>query len=195
MLDAAVSVLVTRLDAHLRQRFGSPDSMVVQSMLTDGEGKPVAETRNRLALFVTNISQDTIPRKGAIPHVSAAGIGAIQQPPVHLNIYFMIAAGFDADNYSDALKVLTASVEFFQAFPLLTPSNTPEMPAGLSQLSIEISNLEMDTLSQLWGAFGGRYVPSVHYKMRSVAIDSTTIVSQTPLVSQPERALASGRGS
>ncbi|MEL6679934.1 MAG: DUF4255 domain-containing protein [Pseudomonadota bacterium] len=194
MIDAAVSLLVARLDAHLRQRFSSPDSMVVASALTDGEGKPVAAVRNRLALFLTNISQDTVPRQGRVPHVARGEVGATLQPPVHLNIYFMLAAAFDADNYDEGLKVLSSAVEFFQIMPLLTPASAPEMPGGLGQISVEISNLEMETLSQLWGAFGGRYVPSVHYKLRSVAIDGAGLVEERPLVVEPVHALGPRTG-
>ena len=67
----------------------------------------------------------------------------------------------------------------------MTPQNTPEMPAGISQLSIDIANLKVEEIGQLWGNLGGRYVPSVMFKVRSVIIDAGLVKSITPLIRAP----------
>ncbi|TCP40175.1 DUF4255 domain-containing protein [Rhodovulum marinum] len=181
MIDSALGLVVARLNAHLSARYKVADDLVVLSPLADAEGKPAAEVRNRLALFLINIAHDATPRRPLAP---AAG-QVERAPPVHLDIYFMLASGHDPDTYGEGLKLMSAALMFFQATPVMTPQTTPEMPEGLGQLSVEISNLRVEELGQLWGNLGGRYVPSVMFKMRSVMIDSGVITRVVPLVEKP----------
>lgn len=142
--------------------------------MTDREGKPAPETRNKLALFLINIENDRVARaaRGRAP---LAGGLAVSQPPVHLDITLMLAANFDTPLYLDGVRVLSAAMAVLQAQPVMTPQTVPDMPSGLQQLSFEITNIKTDTLGQLWGNLGGRYLPSVCYLMRSVAIDGAAV--------------------
>jgi len=181
MIDLALNLIRQRLDDHLRTKFGVQDTLVALSPLMDEDGKPAAEARNRLVLFLTNIAHDAVPR--ARPRGDSRQIG--MSDPVHLNIYFMLASGHDADIYAEGLKLIAAAMTFFQANPVFTPQNTPDMPDGLSHLSVEISNLKSEEIGQLWGNLGGRYVPSVMYKMRSVLIDAEAVQHVDPLIHTP----------
>jgi len=182
MIDRALGLVASRLNAHLSARYKVSDELVALSPLADAEGKPAAETRNRLALFLINIAHDATPRR---PLALAAG-QVERAHPIHLDIYFMLASAHDPETYMEGLKLMSAALMFFQAHPLMTPQNTPEMPDGLDQLSIEIANLRVEELGQLWGNLGGRYVPSVMFKMRSVMIDSAAIGRIVPLVRKPD---------
>lgn len=182
MIDVTLKLITDRLNAYLSALFSVSDELVAIGPLSDAEGKPTAESRNRLTVFVTNIAHDTVPRRGG-------GRGPIsdgQAPPVHLDIYFMLASGHDPEIYAEGLKLISAALMYFQSNPVMTPRTTPEMPSGLSQLSIEIANLKAEEIGQLWGNLGGRYVPSVMFKARSVMIDAGAITSVTPLVRGPE---------
>jgi hypothetical protein len=182
VIDLTLKLIADRLNAHLSALFSVSEELVSIGPLSDAEGKPTAEARNRLTLFVTNIAHDTVPRNVSPRGALAGG----QMPPVHLDIYFMLASGHDPQIYSEGLKLISAALMFFQANPVMTPRTAPEMPAGLTQLSIEIANLQAQEVGQLWGNLGGRYVPSVMFKVRSVMIDARAITSVTPLVRGPE---------
>ena len=177
MIHHAVGLISSRLNQHLRMRLGSPDDMVAVTSLTDHEGKPAAAARNRLALFLTDIAEETTAR-GLRPRASSGGRIVVGPDPVHLNVFFMLCANFDPDNYMEALKVLSHAVQFFQANQILDRQSAPEMAEGLDQISCEINNLAEDTNSHLWGVHGGRYVPSVHYKMRLISIDSDSVMRE-----------------
>lgn len=180
MIDQALKLISDRLNAHLSSVFSVGEDLVAVGPLTDAEGKPTAETRNLLTLFITNIAQDSVPR-GTGRYGAQIG----QAPPIHLDVYFMLASGHDPEIYGEGLKLISAALMFFQANPVLTPRNAPEMPAGITQLTIELSNLKVEEVGQLWGNLGGRYVPSVMFKMRSVMIDAGAIKSITPLIQAP----------
>ncbi|TCM86132.1 DUF4255 domain-containing protein [Rhodovulum steppense] len=181
MIDGALGLVTARLNAHLAARYRVSDDLVVLSPLSDAEGKPAAEARNRLVLFLVNIAHDATPRRPLKPE----GGQVTRAHPLHLDIYFMLASGHDPETYLEGLKLMSAAMMFFQTCPVMNPQTTPDMPPGLEQLSIEISNLRIEELGQLWGNLGGRYVPSVMFKMRSVIIDAAAVGGVAPLVTRP----------
>lgn len=191
MIDRALSLLVGRLNGHLKALYNVPEDLVALTPLTDAEGKPADQARNRLALFVTNVSHDAMPRAGVRHGISLSG-SVRQRQPIHLDIYVMLAAAFEPETYGEGLKLLSSAVRYFQGHPLMVPQTHPDMPRGLAQLSLEISNLDTDALGQLWGNLGGRYVPSVHYKLRSVMIDSGVVATVDPIVTTPRSRTSQG---
>lgn len=195
MIDHALSLTARRLNQKLKTQFSVADDLVTLSHLTDWEGKPAAETRNRLALFVTNIEDDQLARSRGRGG-SRFGDGIVQSAPaLHLDVSFMIAANFDAQNYAEGLKILSAAIRVFQSTPVLTPQSEPDMHKGLNQLAFELVNLGSESLGQLWGNLGGRYLPSVMYRMRSVRIDSGAIDTVLPPIREPLAAAAPERAS
>jgi hypothetical protein len=185
MIDRAMSLVAHRLNAHLRAVYGLSEDIVALSPLVDSEGKTPETARNRLVLFIANITQDAAARGASRAPISLAG-QMRRAPPVHLDIYFILAASFDPEKYAEGLKLLTAGMRYFQANSSLTPNTHPEMAPDLNQLSIDISNLGSESLGQLWGNFGIAYVPSIQYKMRSVIIDSGAVIAIDPIVREAD---------
>lgn len=184
MIDQALNLTTDRLNGHLSARFSAPEDIVVLSPLTDADGKPADAVRNRLALFVTNITEDALPRRGQSRGVSMTGV-TTEPAPLHLDIYTMLAASYETQIYAEGLKMLSAALMYFQSYPVLNPQNAPEMPDGLQQLSFEISNLRVEEMGQMWGNLGGRYVPSVMFKIRTVTLVSGAIRSVIPTIRAP----------
>ena len=106
----------------------------------------------------------------------------MSQPPVHLNLLVMFAANFSGAVYVEALKLIECVIAFFQARPVFTHVNTPALDPGIDQLSFEIENLSLSDLSNLWGVIGGRYLPSVLYRLRMVTVDARQVIAQPRLV-------------
>jgi hypothetical protein len=190
MIDHALSLTARRLNQKLGAQFSVSEDLVALAHLTDWEGKPNPETRNRLALFVTNIEDDQLARARSRDGGRTSG-GLVQAAPaVHLDVSFMLAANFDAQNYTGGLKILSAAIRVFQSAPVLTHQTVPDMHPALNQLAFELVNLGNEAMGQLWGNLGGRYLPSVMYKMRSVRIDSGAIDKVLPVIEAPTSAAA-----
>lgn len=181
MIDQALSLVAARLNSHLAARYGVQDELVALSPLTDAEGKPAPDARNRLVMFVTNIAHDATPRGGR----GRTSMQMVQSQAQHLDVYFMLASAYEAETYAEGLKLISTALAFFQAYPVMTPQSTPDMPLGLGQLSFEIANLKVEEMGQMWGNLGGRYVPSVMFKMRSVVIDAGALTNVVPLITRP----------
>ena len=186
MIDRVLNLVLNRLNGYLAGQFRTSEDIVALSPLTDAEGKPADTVRNKLALFITNIAEDPMPR--GIGAGRGAPMGQVAQPhPMHLDVYVMLAAAHDPDKYGEGLKQLSAALRHFQAEPVITPQTAPDMPEGLRQLSFEISNLKVEEMGQMWGNLGGRYVPSVMFKIRFVTIDADAVTGVFPAVRRPER--------
>ncbi len=195
MIDRAVSLVAGRLNAHLRARFGVADDLVAISGLADAEGKTPAGVRNRLAVLVTGITHDTMARgvPGRAPVL--AGRMAVSPVPVHLTVHLMLASSFDPENYLESLKILSHAVQFFQVNPVFDRLSAPEMDRGIEQLTLEIENLDIDGISQLWGILGGRYLPSVLYRMRTVTIDAGALSAESLVIRAPDARAAAEAGA
>jgi hypothetical protein len=178
MIDRAVSLVASRLNAHLRGRFGVTDDLVAVSGLCDADGKLPPGVRNRLALFVTNIGHDSMSRGLQSRPPMVAGRSAVSPAPLHLNVHLMLASSFDPENYLESLKILSQAIQFFQANPVFDRLNAPEMDRSIEHLSLEIENLGADNAGHLWGILGSRYLPSVQYRMRTITIDAGAVTGE-----------------
>lgn len=181
MIDRAASLISNRLNQYVAAATNAPEPDVVLMNVHDGAA-PVAEAQDKLAVFVVNISQDTISRKAGFK--SGGASVTREQAPLNLYIHLMVAANFEPTKYSRALNTLSLAVQFFQANPIFDPRNAPEMNgSGIEKLSVEMESLDLEGMSNVWGVLGGRYLPSVLYRIRTVSIDSGAVIAVDPVIS------------
>jgi hypothetical protein len=161
MIDFAMMHLRDDLNAHLSNQFGVSEDMAVLGPLTDAQGQPTAQTRNRLALFVTNIQTEHRPTDQSGVRM-ANHVGTPSQSWA-LPVNFMIAAGHDT--YEEGLKLLSSAVKFFAIEKNYTHQNAPGLPDMIQNLRIEPVDIDVADIGPLWAVLGGRYVPSAMYKL------------------------------
>lgn len=98
----------------------------------------------------------------------------------------MMAANFTGSKYPEALKFLSSIISFFRKNRVINRQTTPEMDTRIEKLILDIENLSIQDLSNLWGFLGGKYLPSILYRVRMVAFDSEDVVGRVPVVSEPK---------
>jgi hypothetical protein len=106
-------------------------------------------------------------------------------PPVCLNLRVMFAASFAAGHYAQALRLVSATVGFFQSRPLFDHHNTPDLDPRLSRLALDMENLDFAALANAWGMLGGKYLPSVLYRVRMVSIDANNVRAEAVRFTRP----------
>jgi hypothetical protein len=186
MIDRAVSLVVNRLNQHLRQRFQISDDIVAATGLTDVDGRPAPDARNRLVVFVCGLFEETSARGVSVRSSGGSTRAAVTAESIYLNVDLMFASNFDPGNYLESLKVLSQAVEFFQTTPVFDHVNAPEMDGRLDRLGLEMVNLSTDATNQIWSMHGGRYLPSVVYRMRLIAIRGGDMKAEDFLIRTPE---------
>jgi hypothetical protein len=190
VIAAAIAGIAGQLNQSLRRTFKIGEDLAVVSNLTEADGNLVSQVPNKLVVFLVNIEKDTLPYKPSA--LSHAGLGrhGVSNAPVHLNLMLMFAATFSGANYPEALKFISHTIGFFQSRPVFDHQNTPELDSRIDRLMLDIENLSISDLSNLWGILSGKYMPSVLYRMRMIAIDSGQLTGQAPYVSQPRTGVA-----
>lgn len=184
MIDAAIGQIASQLNQALKRAFPGGEDLVVVSSLCEQDGKLAKDVDNKLVVFLVNIEREAVPCQSA----RSGGTGsrfAFANEPVHLNLLVMFAAHFSA-NYPDALKLIASTVSFFQGRPVFDHQNTPELDTRIAKLTLDIENLSLSDLSNLWGVLSGKYLPSVLYRLRMVSIDAGQISSIAPRVVRVE---------
>ena len=185
MLDTSVRAIKDKLNTFLSRHYDFDDDPVVIAPLFD-QSDAVGHSKNKLSVFVVNLQKDTTSRINN-QFVPASGNTMYKTtPPLFLNMYIMIGAYFDPSRYQQSLQLLSSAILCFQEQPVLDRYNTPELPDGLDKLILDIENIGIRELSNLWGMLGGRYFPSILYRVRMIGISSDAIQSRESLASSPE---------
>lgn len=161
MINNVISLIKDRLNENLNNRFSQTTDIVVPGMLNDIEDDSNSIYQDKLILTISNIEHERLafsqnPRS--------------YNTPINLYLYMLISANFQQSNYVQGLGMLSAVISYFQYFANWSHSNTPGLDAGIEKLSFELINLDIQELTQLWGVHGGKYLPSVLYKVRTVRI-------------------------
>jgi hypothetical protein len=194
MIEGALRLIRDEVDQALRLRAPGP-SLAVLSGLTDASGAAIPEATDKLAVFLVNVEREASPVRGPRWVDGGQDRLAALAAPLHLNLLVMFAANFSGANYNEGLKLIAGVAAFFQSRPVFTHLNTPALHPDIERLSMEMETLSITDLSNLWGVLGGRYVPSVLYRMRLLSIDGEVIERQPTRVERPLTQVVPGPGT
>ncbi|MBC7775225.1 MAG: DUF4255 domain-containing protein [Phycisphaerae bacterium] len=98
-----------------------------------------------------------------------------RNPTIFLNLYVLFACGHNL--YPEALKNINKVIRFFQRKSVFTKENSPNSnfpsDALVNKIMLDLFTLNFEQINHLWGILGGKYTPSVLYKLRIVAIQES----------------------
>lgn len=186
MIFTAFKLLKDQLDNYI-QSFNpmgnDPEGHVVLdnvATLETPDRPPGAE--EKIILSMVNIEEEATLKNSTHFYKNAQGI-AYHNPPIYLNLYMLVSAHYK--NYEDALSRLSQAIQFFQGKTSFNVKNSPDatVPDDL-QLHLELFSLSFEQLNHLWGALGGKQMPSVLYKVRLVKITENRITGLGTIVEQ-----------
>jgi hypothetical protein len=134
---------------------------------------PVA---GKAVLTVVNIEEDRISKS---PHnyVKVNDKIEYRNPKIFLNLYCLFAVANPA--YDTALQYLSLIIQFFQYKNVINHQNSPaatepRLDPRIDKLVFDMISLNFEQVNHLWGTLGGKYLPSVLYKVRLVTIEDDT---------------------
>jgi len=180
MIAKALIFITELLNKELKMSFGINDDRVVASSLINPDGSIAGNTENKMVVSIINLEHETTMKSMNNYIKDGTNNYGKKTPPVHLNIYVLISANYDSSNYLEANKMLSAVIGVFQAHPYFSKQTNPEMQSPLEKLTFEIFNLPINELSHIWSGIGAKYVPSIIYKLRMLAIQDNIIKAEIP---------------
>jgi hypothetical protein len=141
---------------------------------------------SEIGLTLINIEEEpSLKNKNPYIKISEHDIAKIN-PPVYLNLYILISAYFGdtEENYKEALKNLSRVVRFFQGKPVFTHQNSPDLDDGIEKILVEMVSLSFEQQNNLWSSLGGKYLPSLIYKVRPVEMIRSGLLAVGPRIEE-----------
>lgn len=184
MIDQVLNTVIVLLNDHIGT--AEPDVMLGNlSMVDSAQAGSESSITDRVVVSVVNIQQESTLRNMAANRqiFDNAGLprGVARNPGIFLNIYLLIGANKEA--YNIGLQRISQVISFFQRNSIFTVAEIPNLPEfGLDKIMLDLHSTNIEELNQLWGIMGGKYIPSVVYKMRLAYIDSFEEGMEIPLV-------------
>lgn len=189
MISAAIGHLAFQLNQQFKNNFQLIEDVVVVSNLIELDGSVAPSANNKLVLTLANIEKDTLPYRAQSGTRGRDERLLQTSPPLYVNLYLMLSANFGAGNYSEALKYISHAITFFQQHPTFDQQNSPGLDRRIERLVLDIENLPLTDLNNLWSMLGGRYLPSMFYKVRMVALDGA-LTGQVPVITDQRQGVS-----
>lgn len=171
MIDQVLSAIVSKLNTYI----GTLDPEVILGNISFADAfqeTPSQNLSDKIVVSVVNIQQEETLRNLPFRRtVYNNGIPEVveRQPEIHLNVFILISA--NKNTYSTALQRISQVIAFFQRQFVFTPADTPVLGTlQLTQVIFDLYSTRFEELNQLWSVMGGKYIPSVIYKMRMAVI-------------------------
>ncbi len=137
---------------------------------------------NTISLSLLNIEEELSIRNATVQKQVIDGKVYKQDPAVNINLQVIFIANFQND-YINELNYITKVIEFFQQKPAFTPINTK----GLEDLKIDTLNFKLNTLPldeqhNVWSLIGGKYTPSIVYKIGMITVQNDKKLTDLSIV-------------
>ena len=170
MIDISLELLKTTIKGYLSKltelNITSEDFVEVNPLVKhDGT---IALSENTLGITLVNVEEERVVKSQKAFTIESNGQVSKINPEIKLNLFVLISANFS--DYDKGLQYLSAVIRCFQANNVFTHDNTPAMDSTLEKLIVELFTLNFEQQNHLWGALGAKYIPSVMYRVRLVAI-------------------------
>ena len=100
-----------------------------------------------------------------------------RNPKINLNLYCLFA--MNHPSYDTSLQYLSLVIQFFQYRSVIDHKNTPPenglaLDPKINKLIFDLISMNSEQVNHLWATLGGKYLPSVLYKVRMITIEDDT---------------------
>ncbi|UFH55811.1 DUF4255 domain-containing protein [Spirosoma sp. KNUC1025] len=176
MIDKALSFLEKEVNNYFDARFGPSTQKWVMlgniAKLDDGGNGNAGgnDNNSRAMLSLVNLEEDRIAKNPENFFRTPDGI-AYRNPKILLNLYVLFA--ITSGNYTQGLQTLSFIIQCFQSNRVFESISYPLLDPSLEKLTLELYTLNFEQVNHLWSTLGGKYLPSVLYKVRVVGIEDT----------------------
>jgi hypothetical protein len=144
---------------------------------TTGTSEPIT---NRAILSLVNVEEDRVSKQQE-NYVKSTLSTRYKSPPLFLNLYMLVAV--NRNSYGQSLAWLSHILQFFQFQNVFTPITHPSLEESrILKLIVELHTLNFEQINHLWSTLGGKYLPSVLYKIRQITLDEDLMTSESGFI-------------
>ncbi len=181
MISEALTFLVAEVNRYLNARLGpaTADRVALGNIAkladNDGNGGGGGGGNNGVAMLtLVNVEEDRVSRNPENFRRLDDQI-VYRNPVIRLNLYGLFSA--HTSTYPTALEILSYIVQCFQAQNTFESAANPNLDPRIGTLTVDLFTMNFEQSNHLWSILGGKYLPSVLYKIRLVSIEDTTNIA------------------
>ena len=181
MLGSSLQLVTDHLNAAIARRFQTPSGqkhVILSPLFNLGQGLAPA-VENVLVLIPVNIQQESFTASD-VP--TRPGKFAKMNPPLSLQLHFVLGVYYSAENIQEGLNVLTVAMQVLEGKQVWNTQNTPGLPSEILKITTELCSLTFEQVNHLWGSLGGKQMPNAVYKMRVLLTDEQSVIAEIPTI-------------
>jgi hypothetical protein len=195
MIDQLLKILQKKLESLLQAARSDQANWVVLENPVGADASPSEGPDNKIVMSALSIQADSSTGAFTPPNMGAGDLYPIASPPLHLDVYFLLAANFSADNYAAGVGMMSRIISYFQEKPVFTHADTPDLPDEMERLAVEFVSLDFTQANNVATLTGMKRFPFLLYRIRRVPFAGPAITGAWPKVSAPGRASDMARAS
>jgi len=188
MIDKALSFIASEvnkyidskkgIDTKTRLILGNP-VRIAEPTLAINTGDAMDEYK--LLLSLVNIEEDKVSKQPEnFKRIDDRVV--YKNPKILLNLYLLFVA--NSSTYVETLEYLSLVIQCFQYQKVFEPATHPGLDPKIRKLIIEMFTLNFEQVNHLWSTLGGKYIPSMLYKLKVVAIEDDAIDAEGDFIKQ-----------
>jgi hypothetical protein len=128
------------------------------------------KSSSKIIISLLNVEEEVSLKNGANHFIDNKKV-FFQTPPFSLNLDLIIV--FDYEEYSTCLQHLSSVANYLykkKSFSKERQLDTNPFPESLNKLHLDLKNLSIEQLSQIWSMCGGVHYPALFYKLRLIQL-------------------------
>jgi hypothetical protein len=187
MINETLKFLLDEVNQYLSLKLGvNTDPRIILGNVTkamDTDSGGTNSLSNKGILSLVNVEEDRIAWEHENFVKSESGV-TYKAPPLHLNLYIVFA--INRTDYTESIKWLAFIIQFFQHQRVFTPLSHPALDPRTQNIVLDLHSMSFEQVNHLWSILGGKYLPSVMYKVRQIMLDEGAVVAGGGLITEIE---------
>lgn len=185
IIAKTISFLTAELNRFLLLRLNVLTSPAIvmgnMSKAIDDTSSGNSSMADRLVVSLINVEEDRVS-KVQENYLRTESNALYRNPPLRLNLYLLIAA--NKADYSRSLEMLGLVMQYFQQHAVITKATHPNLDDSIEKLLIELYTLNFEQINHIWSTMGGKYMPSVMYRVRQVVLLEDIITGEAGFIKE-----------
>jgi hypothetical protein len=187
MIKETLEFIAAEVNKYLSQKLGGNTNprLVLGNIAKAFDVTAIDENSlsNKAILSLVNIEEDNVA-KNQVNYMEPHRSLVYKNPPLYLNLYIVIAV--NRISYAESLEWLAYVIRFFQFQSVFTPQSHSGLDPRIQRLILDLHPLEFEQHNGLWNILGGKYIPSVLYKIRQVTLEQEAVIADGVITELPK---------
>ncbi len=184
MINESLQFIADELNKYLTLKLGpsgDPPRLLTGNISRVFDPEAGTGLNNKAILSLVNVEEDRVAKQQE-NFIKTDTSTRYKSPQLYLNLYILFAVNRSV--YSDSLTWLSYILQFFQYQNVFTPISHPALDSRIQKLIVDLYSLNFEQVNHLWSTLGGKYLPSVLYKVRQITVDEDITTSEGGFIKQ-----------